>query len=115
MPALFDEAALLDRVDSDWEFLGETVEMLASDGPALLTAIGEALQSRDAAAVGRAAHTLKGMVANFCADGPHARAFELERMGKAGDLSGAAPVLAALDADVQALIAELRTLVARAR
>ena len=34
MPRGFDEQELLERVDNDWEFLGETVQMLATDGPA---------------------------------------------------------------------------------
>ena len=39
MPAAFDEKELLDRVDNDWEFLGETVQMLSSDGPALIVQV----------------------------------------------------------------------------
>src|SRR5512139_3731192 len=78
MAQLFDEADLLERIDHDWEFLQETVDMLATDAPALLQEIRQAVESEDAAAVGRAAHTLKGMVANFCAAAPQATALELE-------------------------------------
>ncbi len=115
MAQLFDEAELLERIDHDWEFLSDTVEMLGADGPALIRDIRQAMEARDAAAVGRAAHTLKGMVANFCAAPAHASALELEKMGKAGELSEAPPVVAALDAQLQALTAELQALVARGR
>jgi len=113
MATLFDEAELLERIDHDWEFLGETVDMLAADGPALVQEVRQALDARDAAAVGRAAHTLKGMVANFCAAPAQASALELEKMGKAGDLSNAPPVVAALEAQLQALTEQLQALVAR--
>jgi two-component system, sensor histidine kinase and response regulator len=115
MAQLFDEAELLDRVDNDWEFLGETVDMLAADGPALLLEIRRALDAHDAAGLGRAAHTLKGMIANFCADVPHAAAFELEKMGKAGDLANASAALVALEERVLALTTGLQALVARGR
>jgi two-component system sensor histidine kinase/response regulator len=115
MAQLFDEAELLERIDHDWEFLSDTVEMLGADGPALIGEIRQAMAARDAAAVGRAAHTLKGMVANFCAAPAQASALELEKMGKAGELSELPPVVAALDAELQALTAELQALVARGR
>jgi HPt (histidine-containing phosphotransfer) domain-containing protein len=115
MSQLFDEAELLDRVDQDWEFLGETVDMLAADAPALVQEIRRAMDAGDATAVGRAAHTLKGMVANFCAAAPHAAAFELERMGKAGDLSGAVTAMDTLESQLLTLTEQLQALVARGR
>ena len=42
MPRVFDENELLDRIDNDWEFLGDTVAMLASDAPGLMQEIGKA-------------------------------------------------------------------------
>src|SRR5678815_5619588 len=89
MSQLFDDKELLERVDNDWDFLAETVEMLSTDGPGLLDAIRQSIASGDAAAVGRAAHTFKGLVANFCAPDTQASAFDMERAGKSGDLSGA--------------------------
>ena len=107
MPRTFDERELLERVDNDWEFLGETVQMLSADGPALLREIRRAMESDDAPAVGRGAHALKGMISNFCSPAAQASALEVERVGKAGDLSLAAQALATLEADVQTLIADL--------
>jgi HPt (histidine-containing phosphotransfer) domain-containing protein len=107
MPRTFDEAALLERVDQDLEFLRETVEMLGTDGRAYMAEIRRAEGAGDAAAVSRAAHTLKGMVSNFCAVETQARAAAVERIGKGGDLSSAGPAVADLDAHLTALIAEL--------
>jgi HPt (histidine-containing phosphotransfer) domain-containing protein len=103
----FDEPELLDRVDNDLGFLAETVEMLAADAPPLLDELAGAVEARDAAAVGRLAHSLKGMISNFCAPAAQGAALDLERLGKAGDLSGAGPALLALRERVGALSAEL--------
>ena len=112
MPRTFDETELLERVDNDREFLGETVQMLAADGPALLGEIRRAVEAGDAPAVGRAAHALKGMISNFCAPAAHAGAAEVERLGKAGDLSPAPNALATLESQVNDLVAELTDFVA---
>jgi HPt (histidine-containing phosphotransfer) domain-containing protein len=108
----FDEKELLERVDNDWDFLGETVRMLATDGPALLEEIRRAAASGDAAAVGCAAHTLKGMVCNFCSPATHASALAVEQMGKGGDVSAAPPALQVLEARLNGLIADLSDFVA---
>ena len=107
MPRAFDEKELLERVDNDWDFLGETVEMLSADGPALLESIRRATESGDAPAVGRLAHALKGMLSNFCSPAAHASASEVERLGKGGDLLAVPPVLGTLEVQVITLIADL--------
>ena len=112
MPRAFDEKELLERVDNDWDFLGETVQMLAADGPPLLQAIRRATESGDAPAVGRAAHALKGMIANFCSPGAHASASEVERLGNGGDLSAVPPALGALETGLAALIVDLNDFLA---
>ncbi len=107
MAQMFDEAELLDRVDNDTEFLAETVQMLADDGPTLLEQIGAAVQAGDAEAVGRHAHALKGMISNFCAPETQACALEVEKLGKSGDLAGAPAAMQTLESKVRALTAEL--------
>ena len=107
MPRAFDENELLERVDNDWDFLAETVEMLAKDGRTLMAEIRVAAASGDAAAAGRAAHTLKGMISNFCSPDAHAAALEVEQLGKRGDLSDAGPATERLETHLNALIADL--------
>ena len=83
----FDEHALMDRIDGDTEFLEETIAMLDEDSPALLEDIRTAVASRDAEKLARAAHALKGMLANFCAEPAETAAREVETMGREGQLA----------------------------
>jgi HPt (histidine-containing phosphotransfer) domain-containing protein len=98
-------------VDNDVGFLSETVDMLAADGPSLLAEVRKAAAANDAAGVGRHAHSLKGMLSNFCAPAAHACAYELERMGKQGDVSGVNEAAGRMDGLLSTLIAELQTFV----
>ena len=112
MPRAFDGAELLERVDNDWEFLSDTVQMLAADGPALLEEIRRAAAAGDAPSVGKAAHTLKGMISNFCASETQAGALAVEQIGKSGDLSSLPPALGLLQMHLQGLIADLNEFLA---
>jgi HPt (histidine-containing phosphotransfer) domain-containing protein len=103
----FDQAELLERVDNDWDFLAETVQMLRDDGPTLLEEIRRSTAANDAAAVGRAGHALKGMISNFCASQTHAAAFAIEKIGKSGDLAQAPVAIETLEQSLQTLIADL--------
>jgi HPt (histidine-containing phosphotransfer) domain-containing protein len=87
MSDAFDENALMDRVDGDVEFLEETIAMLDEDSPALLNEIHAAVRSRDTANLAKAAHALKGMLANFCAEPAETAARDLETMGRKEQLS----------------------------
>ena len=107
MAQAFDEEELLERVDNDLSFLTETVEMLESDGRSLMNEVKTALAAGDAPSVGRTAHTLKGMVSNFCSPNVQSLALEVERAGKAGDCAAAAAAAARLEPGLEALIAEL--------
>jgi HPt (histidine-containing phosphotransfer) domain-containing protein len=104
---LFDEAELMERVDDDLEFLAETVQMLETDGRALVVEIKTAVASGDAPAVGRAAHALKGMISNFCSPAVQTLALDVEMAGKAGDGAGAAAASAKLEPELEALVVEL--------
>ena len=107
MPNTFDREELLAQVDGDLEFLAETVQMLADDGPRLMADVSAALAAGDAPAVGRAAHTLKGMIGNFCAAEVQASALAVEQAGKAGELAVAASAVDMLALQLGDLIAEL--------
>ena len=89
MTAPFDQAELMERVDDDMEFLAETVEMLDDDAPGLIEQIRAAVAAGDAEALTHSAHTLKGMLGNFCAPAAFESARKLEFMGRENDLAGA--------------------------
>ena len=107
MAQLFDEAELMERVDDDVEFLADTVQMLETDGRALMIELRTAVAGGDAPAIGRTAHTLKGMISNFCAPAVQTLALDVEKAGKAGDGAGAAAASAKLEPELEALIVEL--------
>ncbi len=107
MATMFDETALVEQVDGDMEFLADTVGMLADDGPDLIEQLRVAIDTLDGPSVGRIAHTLKGMVSNFCAPETQSIAFEIEKAGKADDLSTAAGLIDRMAEQLNALITEL--------
>jgi two-component system, sensor histidine kinase and response regulator len=111
MARVFNENELLDNLGGDVGFLAETVQMLETDGPTLMKQLQDALSAGDAAAVGKTAHTIKGMVSNFCSPVTQAAALEVEKMGKSGDLSNTPAAITVLADRVNALLLELRTFV----
>jgi len=104
----FDEQALMDHVDGDLEFLQETVDMLEEDGPELLDQIQAAVTARDAAALVKPAHTLKGIMGNFFAEKPERVARELERMGREEQLAHAETAVSTLRQETERLITALK-------
>jgi HPt (histidine-containing phosphotransfer) domain-containing protein len=104
----FDREALLERIDNDWEFLAELVQMLDSEGRRLLAELSSAATSSDAPEVGRLAHTLKGMISNFCAQSVADAAHSIELSAKSGDLAGALVAIPALQLQLEQLIRALQ-------
>jgi two-component system, sensor histidine kinase and response regulator len=102
-PAAFDREALLERVDGDVELLEELVAVFMDESPRLLAAARAALEQRDAPALERAAHSLKGSVGNFCAPSAAEAARRLESLSREGDLDGASGALARLEDEMNRL------------
>jgi len=88
-PLTFDSEALLDAFDHDWDFFNEAVEMFVDDYPPMVDALRESLKAKDADALRRTAHALKGMVGNFQGRDAAEAAFNLEEMGRQGEFDGA--------------------------
>lgn len=105
---LFDREAALARVGDDESLLVELIKIFLDDYPSSLTAIEQAVQVGDAHLLERAAHTLKGAVANFGADEVVREAFELERAGRSKDMAHANDNLHRLCEVLKQLDAELR-------
>ena len=108
MSEVFDERALMERVDDDIEFLEETISMLDEDSPDLLRQIQEAAAQVDADAVVGPAHTLKGMLANFCATSAETAACEVEMMGREHCMINIESAVAALQRETERLRDALR-------
>ena len=105
---LFDREAALARVGDDEELLTELVKIFLDDYPNSMNDIEDAVARQDSPLLERAAHTLKGAVANFGADAVVKEAFELERQGRSGDLSNAGENLNRLHEVIRKLDYELR-------
>ena len=97
MPDPFDKEALMDRLDGDVEFLAETVEILDEDGPPLMEELRAAAAAADAERIAKAAHAIKGMVSNFCAEPAHAASLRIEEMGRAGAIDDVDEAIAGLE------------------
>ena len=113
MSPTLDEANLLERVGGDWKLIREIAGLFTGEYPQMLDDVALAIRGRDAEAFFRAAHKVKGAVANLSAPRATEIALELERMGMAGRFEGAAERLEELRAEVvrleAALVALIRT------
>ena len=107
---VLDLEMALARVGGDLELLKEIAQLFLDEYPGALDDIHKALAAGDATKLERAAHGLKGSVANFGARAAVEPAFELEQLGKAGKLNQAPPALTALERALASLHAELTSI-----
>jgi two-component system, sensor histidine kinase and response regulator len=91
------DAELLARFDGDGEILKGLAGIFLQECPRMLDEIREALRTRDAKLLERAAHTRKGSVGNFAMSGQRETAQRLESLAKSGELSGAEDIFHALE------------------
>ena len=93
-----DHAMALERLGGDEELLQEVAQLFLDEYPSLMSEIRQAAQSGDAHRLERAAHSLKGSIANFGVDPAVQAALTVERIGRSGDLTGAVDAYEQLDA-----------------
>ncbi len=100
---MIDLQAALASVCGDEALLRELIGLFLESCPGLLNDIREAIASRNAARVKRAAHTLKGSVGYFSAPAAVVAAQRLERMGRDNDLTGVEEASRQLETEIEAL------------
>ncbi len=100
-------AALLDSIGGDREFLKELIETFFSDAPAQFAILRSSLAESHAENFRRAAHSFKSKAASFGATSLSALCKQLEDLGKSGDLSSAAALLANAEAEYEQVRAAL--------
>jgi CheY-like chemotaxis protein/HPt (histidine-containing phosphotransfer) domain-containing protein len=100
----FDEADVLDRLGGDREILTEVAAIFRHTAPDLTGEMRAALDRRDAPALRRAAHTLKGAAGNLSAKRLSAVALEIESAADAQDLVRAAALFQMAAAEVDQLL-----------
>ena len=103
---------LLEAFDHDWDFFREVVEVFFEDYPRLLRNLEQCFEQDDSDGLMRAAHSLKGMLRNFQAENAAETAFELEKMGKTGQLEGVKTGIGELSRHLAAIEKQLRQLLA---
>ena len=109
MSSIYDHDGALRRMGNDAELFAEMVGLLRSDAPHWLTVLKSALDDGDSAQIHRAAHTLKGLAANFGAERAVGAALEIERRAKAQQSDGMAAAVQELEEALDELIAALAT------
>lgn len=98
-----DLAAVMARLNGDGELLAEVAGLYLEDEPSMVAALEAAVGQGDAEGIRRAAHAIKGSVANFGAARAHAAALALEQAGRNGDLLYAPALFDALRTELAAV------------
>jgi HPt (histidine-containing phosphotransfer) domain-containing protein len=105
---LFDEAAAMERVNNDAEFLAELLGIFLEACPAQRAALASAVAQADPVGLTHAAHALKGALLSVGAVRPARHVQALEVLGRSGSTDGARAELDRLDALMTALEAVLQ-------
>jgi CheY-like chemotaxis protein/HPt (histidine-containing phosphotransfer) domain-containing protein len=84
---VFDKVALMQRLMDDEELASLVIAGFLEDIPLQIQALKGYLQAGDAHGAERQAHTIKGASANIGGEALLVVAFEMEKLGKSGDLS----------------------------
>lgn len=95
--SVIDFESALKRLGGDRQLFRDFIDVFDEDSPALLSSLREAVGARDGPAVARAAHSLRGLAANFGAGLVTDAAAELERIGKAATWDDANKLLGDLN------------------
>src|SRR5262245_50222411 len=99
---------MLSRLDGDVELAVQLAEIFNDEYARMLEQLRTAVEAGVADDIRRAAHALKGSLANFVDGGPTATDFELETMGRTGRLEGSSVLFDRLEQQVIALTMCLR-------
>ena len=109
-----DHRGTLDRLGGNERLFYDLARFVLEDAPVVLAELETALGGNEAKRAERAAHSLKGLVANFGAKEATRLAAELQRLGHDGELNGAAHIYQRLATEVNLLRRELEEYQARA-
>jgi PAS domain S-box-containing protein len=99
-PAVFNHREMLKRLGNDLDLVTELIELFLEESPKLLADVEVAVRSRDAKAIERTAHRLKGSTGNFGMNEAVAAALKLEVYGRTSELES-------VDVEFQRLCDEL--------
>ena len=104
---VFDRRSALERLGDDEQLFEEVIGFFLEDSVKELDTIEAGMATGDWTEVRRAAHSLKGLAANFSAERATAAARELEEAALAGDADRAAALLPPLQSNIERLCAAI--------
>ena len=107
----FDPDALWNRVHGDLTLLRDLVELFATEVPAMLAEIGNAIKRGSPSELETSSHKLKGSMLQFSAHAAAAISFELEKNGQNGSMAGAEKLFQRLLQEISVLQHALRAMV----
>ncbi len=87
--------------DEEDDLVKELVEIYITDAPGYIAAISSAIESADAHAMERAAHTLKGSSASLGAHLLASACLEVEKLGRIGSTAGARELLVRIEREFE--------------
>jgi HPt (histidine-containing phosphotransfer) domain-containing protein len=108
MSPIYNKEATLRRMALDQELFREMISLLAEDGPRRMSELNSALERGDLARVHHAAHSLKGLAANFNAARAVEAAGKVEHLAKSGPSDGLPAATRELEQALGELLAELQ-------
>jgi PAS domain S-box-containing protein len=100
---ILNRATVLARFEGEPELLKDVVRLFLDDCPKMLNAIRGAAERGEAREMERAAHKMKGSVANFAASAAYDAASRLEVMGRSGQLDQATEAVGLLESALEEL------------
>jgi len=100
---VLDEALLLARVDNDLQLLRDLVDLYLGDYPRLVDEIRAGLERKDARALQRGAHSVKGCTSNLAAKLASEAAFKLEGLAHTGNWAETANAVLSLERELARL------------
>ncbi len=104
----FDAAAALERLDGDEELFTALIDIFQQDSVDLAERLSASLATGNIREVERAAHSLKGLAANFDAKGATEAAARIEEMARNRTITGIEPLVHRLELRLEELRAALR-------
>jgi two-component system sensor histidine kinase/response regulator len=100
---VLDRELALTRIDGDEGLLADLAKLFCEECPKLLFGVEDAVARKDAAALKRAAHSLKGSISTFAAREATEAALRLEELASAGELVDAEDAYRLLATQVERL------------
>ena len=111
---VFDAATMLKNIGGDVELFDQLIRLFLDRYCVMLQDIEIAIGAADAAALERAAHSMKGTAGNLCAPDVVLLASQLEAIGRLGTVSEAPALLLQLKRTVQHLVEVLTRQISQA-